>query len=139
MNAFAQVVFSRPRYRASTKRLQEPFVPEMYEVFRQLELLAAHITSDGPSLATIEWAKYVLLSVLPRKYLIGAQVSPLDREIHVTWDNDDNGKRVVVFFPAPSQLKLYCEWVKDNKVVEHELVNTTSPGDVSERLHWFCQ
>jgi hypothetical protein len=146
MNAFATNVLSNITYKSSTKQLAEPFVVEMYAVFSQLELLSprgqvsgAPVPVDQPPLETVEWAKKVLLRVLPRKYLIGAQITAYEREIHASWENDGNGKRVVVFFPAPQQLKMYYELVKNNEVVEHKLVSDLSPCDISERLGWFCQ
>jgi len=145
-SAAYKLFFTPPAYKSSTKKLTEPFAPEMYAVFLQLEFLSPKALASGfstptggPPIETVEWAKRVLLRVLPRKYLIGAHVSAFEREIHASWENDDNGKRVVVFFPAPGELKIYHEWVRDNKVVEHELLNTMSPADISERLRWFRQ
>ncbi len=141
MTAVPKMVFATPTYKSSTTRLREPFVHEMYEVFRQLELLSPNGTEPpgGPPADTVEWARWVLLRVLPRKYLIGAGISAFEREIHATWENDEKGKRVVVFFPAPNQLKIYHELVQNGAVAEHKLVNTTSPVDISERLRWFFQ
>jgi len=94
---------------------------------------------SGPPTDIVEWAREVLLRVLPRKYLIGAEISAFEREIHATWESYEKGKRVVVFFPAPQQLKIYHEAVENDAVVEHKLVNATSPVDISERLRWFFQ
>lgn len=141
MNALPQVRVTMPTYSSSTKRLAEPFVREMYEVFRQLELLISHESEKkgGPSNETVEWAKQVLLRVLPRKFLIGAEINTFQREIHVTWEDEDGGKRVVVFFPGPSQLKIYHELIENDVVVEHKLVNATNPSEISDRLRWFTQ
>ncbi|MFZ3210232.1 MAG: hypothetical protein WA188_01845 [Terriglobales bacterium] len=119
----------------------EPFIPEMYEVFKQLEILVpkANPPGEGPPTETIEWAKQVLLRVLPRKFLVGASVAAFQREIHAAWENDESGKRVVVFFPAPDELKIYYERVRENNVVEHHLDPTASPAAISERLRWFFQ
>lgn len=142
MNSFAHASPDHRTYSSSTKRLAEPFVREMSEVFRQLELLVPNGNSrrtDAPPGETVEWAKQVLLRVLPRKFLIGAEINAFQLEIHVTWESDETGKRVVVFFPEPNQLKIYHELVKNDAVVEHELVNATSPSDISDRLRWFFQ
>lgn len=132
-----------PVYTASTKRLVEPFVYAVGDVFRRLELLlpaqAQSSPQTGPSTETVMWAKEILLRVLPRKFLLGAQINSFEREIHVTWENYENGKRVVVFFPEPKVIKIYHELVKNDAVVEHKLVNATSPCDVSDRLRWFFQ
>lgn len=143
MNKFANATDTYPIYRASTKRLAEPFVSEVEEVFTRLEMLLPKTDSptppSGPSTDTVNWAKEVLLRVLPRKFLLGAEINAFEREIHATWENDDKGKRVVVFFPESKELKIYHELVKDDAVLEHKLVNATSPCEVSERLRWFFQ
>jgi hypothetical protein len=141
MNALASVAFARPTYRSSTEQLIEPFPQEMYEVFVRLEMLASEHGEavGGPRAATFDWAKEVLLRVLPRKFLIGADISTFEREIHATWESEEKGKRVVVFFPAPNELKIYHELVQGNAVTEHRLVSTNSAADISERLRWFCQ
>jgi hypothetical protein len=133
---------SHPTYSSSTKRLVEPFVREVSKVFGQLELLIPNgngPTQDTPAPETVDWAKQVLLRVLPRKFLIGAEINAFQREIHVAWESDERGKRVVVFFPGPSQIKIYHELVKDDAVEEHKLVNASSPDEISTRLRWFFQ
>jgi hypothetical protein len=142
MPKFAYATDTHPAYRASTKRLVEPFVWEVEEVFLRLEMLLPKtdaLPQSEPSSDTVNWAKEVLLRVLPRKFLLGAEISAFEREIHVTWENDDKGKRVVVFFPESKELKIYYELVKNNVVTEHKLVNATSACDVAERLRWFFQ
>src|SRR5437016_6156616 len=105
MTKFAYAADGTPVYRSSTKRLVEPFLPEMEEVFKSLEVLmpkAGEPASNiGPPVDTVNWAKEVLLRVLPRKFLIGAKIEAFQREVHATWENDEKGKRVVVFFPEP--------------------------------------
>jgi hypothetical protein len=131
-----------PTYSASTKRLVEPYVREVSQVFRQLEFLIPtgnQQSRDTPASDTVEWAKQVLLRVLPRKFLVGAEINAFEREIHVTWESDERGKRVVVFFPGPNQLKIYFESLKGDVVLEHKLVNATSPSAISERLRWYFQ
>jgi hypothetical protein len=141
MNVSAQTMHQRPTYSSSTVRLVEPFVREMSEVFKQLHLLIPKGIgpAQGPSVNTVKWATEVLLRILPREFLIGAQVSAFQREVHVSWENDEKGKRVVVFFPEPGQLKIYYELVENDAVTEHKLVNATSPSAISERLRWFIR
>jgi hypothetical protein len=143
MHETAHAAFTRPVYRSSTRRLREPFVQQMQEVFRLLELLVpnkgANPAGRGPSAETVKWAKEVLLRVLPRELLIGATVNAFEREIHVTWESDEKGKRVVVFFPEERQLKIYWELLENDTVVDHKLVNATEPSEVSARLRWFFQ
>jgi len=138
----AYAIRPHPIYSSSTKRLVEPFVREVSQVFKQLEFLMPNGNQpprDTPIPETVEWAKQVLLRVLPRKFLIGAEINAFEREIHVTWESDERGRRVVVFFPGPSQIKIYHELVKDDAVVEHKLVNASSPDEISIRLRWFFQ
>lgn len=140
MHETAHTKFMRPVYRSSSRRLREPFVQQVQEVFRLLELLVPTrnaVPGRGPSADTVKWVKEVMLRVLPRDLLIGASVSAFGTEIHVTWESDVKGKRVVIFFPAARQIKIYYESVTNDEVTEHKLVNTTEPSDVSERLRWF--
>lgn len=142
MNPSAHVSVGHRTYSSSTKRLAEPFVREMSEVFRQLELLMPNgnaLPVNAPPVETVEWAKQVLLRVLPRKFLVGAEINAFQREIHVTWESDEKGKRVVVFFPEKDQIKIYHELVENDAVAEHKLVNATSPSEISDRLRWFFQ
>jgi hypothetical protein len=141
MTLFAQSAPARPTYSSSTERLVEPFVREMSEVFKQLHLLVPKGIgpAQGPSVNTVKWATEVLLRILPREFLIGAHVSAFQREVHVSWENDEKGKRVVVFFPEPGQLKVYHELVENDAVTEHKLVNTIHPSDISDRLRWFIR
>jgi hypothetical protein len=143
MNKFANATDTHPVYKASTKKLVEPFVSEMEGVFKRLEALLPKVNvlqpQTGPSADTVNWAKQVLLRVLPRKFLVGAEINAFESEIHATWDNDEKGKRVVVFFPESRELKIYHELVKNNAVTEHKLVNATSACDVADRLRWFFQ
>lgn len=135
--------FGNKFYRSSTTELAEPFLAEVEEVFTNLEALGSDDLyrpgTPRPSKDTINWAKEVLLRILPRKYLRGAEIDAFQVEIHVTWENDDKGKKVVVFLPAPQQLKIYYESVCDGAVEDHNLVSTTNAHDISERLRWFFQ
>src|SRR5919108_4969065 len=93
-NPIPRVVFARPTYRSSVAQLAEPFVDEMLGVFRQLESLThdGNTPPGGPPNDTIEWAKEVLLRILPRKFLISAEIDAFQSEIHATWENDESGK-----------------------------------------------
>jgi hypothetical protein len=132
----------RPTYSSSTEQLLEPFVREVSQVFRRLELLlpsGSTLLRDAPSAETIAYAKKILLRVLPRWLLIGAEINAFEREIHVTWESDERGKRVVVFFPNAQQMKIYHELLQKDAVVEHKLVNATDPSEIADRLRWFFQ
>lgn len=131
----------QPIYSASTKHLLEPFVREVSQAFHKLEMLAPNgqVQRDAPSQETVEWAKQILLRVLPPALLIGAEINAFQHEIHVTWESETRGKRVVVFFPAPDQLKIYHERLENDAVVEHQLVNAIDPSAISDRLRWFFQ
>jgi len=140
--SLGHAIHPRPTYSSSTERLLEPFVREVSQVFKRLELLIPNGSPplrDTPNADTVEWAKRVLLRVLPRWLLIGAEINAFEREIHVTWESDERGKRVVVFFPGPQQLKIYYELLQNDAVVEHKLVNATDPSEIADRLRWFFQ
>lgn len=114
----------------------------MSKVFHQLEMLIPNngqADRDAPSAETVAWAKEILLRILPPASLIGAEVSAFQHEIHVTWESEARGKRVVVFFPAADQFKIYHERLENDAVVEHKLVNANVPSVISERLRWFFQ
>jgi hypothetical protein len=87
-----------------------------------------------PSVENVEWAEKVLLRVLPRHYLVGAEIDTFHGEIHVSWEH--RNKRVVAFLPAPNQLKIYFERVNEGKT-EHGLRNAANPFDISGVLRWL--
>ena len=88
-----------------------------------------------PSADNIEWAKKVLLRILPRHYLLGAEIDAFQREIHVNWEHGN--KRVTVFLPAPNQVKIYCEEVTDQRTDHHLQRTANDPWEVSGVLGWL--
>lgn len=131
---------SRPTYRSATSRLAEPFPTDTEDVFVALEQLASQPegSSGGnlpPSGDNILWAKRVLLHVLPRAFLRGADIVPFQGEIHVTWEKDD--KKVVVFLPKPDQLKIYYERLENGIAVDHKLIPTSDPSQICPVLQWL--
>jgi hypothetical protein len=88
-----------------------------------------------PSADNIEWAKRVLLRVLPRHYLLGAEIDAFQHEIHVNWEHGN--KRVTVFLPSPNQLKIYCEEAADQRVDHHLRLTANDPWEVSGVLRWL--
>jgi hypothetical protein len=90
---------------------------------------------NKPSGDNVEWAKRVLLRVLPRHYLLGAEIDAFECEIHINWDRAD--KRITAFLPAPNQLKVYCEHTQGTKT-EHTLVEIENdPRKLSGVLRWL--
>jgi len=89
----------------------------------------------GPSEQNVEWAKRVLLRVLPRYYLTGAEIDAFQREIHVNWERGN--KRITVFLPAPNEIKIYCEEIKGEDVEHHLVSHAHDPWVVSGALRWL--
>jgi hypothetical protein len=88
-----------------------------------------------PSVDNVVWAKKVLLRVLPRHYLLGAEIDAFQREIHVNWEHEN--KRVTVFLPSPNQITIYCEEL-DGLNVQHQLRPAANdPWEVSGVLKWL--
>jgi len=139
MSAFAPALASS--YDASTTELESPFPREVETVFDSLERLLTPRGEEGrpqpPSDELVNWAKEVLLRVIPSAYLIGAEVNAFETEIHVVWENEGNGKKVIVFFPRPRELKIYHELLQQQVVVDHSIIGTGGANDVSDRLRWF--
>jgi hypothetical protein len=84
---------------------------------------------------TIQWAKKVLLRVLPSYYLRSAEIDAFQGEIHVSWERD--AKRVVVFVPAQNVLKLYMERAKGDGEVVHILRSIDDPREINVALRWL--
>lgn len=128
---------------SSVEELLIPFPLELQRVFNRLTAIGKDRSNDGskqPSEETLSWATDVLLRVFPSTYLIGAEVDPFESEIHVTWENENSGKSVIVFFPAPNQIKVYWEWKREGtQEREHQLLTTENAAAVSARLRWFFQ
>ena len=139
MSTLAHAVVEPLKYQSSAQGLAEPFLADVEEVFSALDRLNTNdeLYEPGeakPSGENVKWAKQVLLRVLPRHYLKGAEIEPYCGEIHVTWEKPD--KRVVVFFPQPSQLKIYYEQLANGEVAHHD-IKDSSPAGLSGMLAWF--
>jgi hypothetical protein len=129
---------------SSVEELLIPFPFELQKVFNRLAAINRERAVVGarkhPSEETVDWAADVLLRVVPSAYLIGAEIDPFESEIHVTWENENAGKSVIVFFPGPRQIKMYWEWTQEGtQVREHQLLATEDVAEVSARLRWFFQ
>jgi hypothetical protein len=120
---------------ASSAESAELFPESIKAALDRIEKIAAtdHV---GPSGETVEWAKKVLLRVLPRYYLKGAEIDVFQSEIHVNWEHGN--KRVTVFLPAPNQIRIYCENDTDQGV-QHGLRPGNDPWEVSGVLRWLFQ
>ena len=121
----------------------ELFPASIENVFNRLEAIA---TRDDlyerdevrPSAENVEWAKRVLLRVLPRHYLNSAEIDTFHGEIHVTWENGD--KRVVAFLPNRNELKIYCERLAEQGKIEHHLRSVgDNPWEISGVLKWLYE
>jgi hypothetical protein len=91
----------------------------------------------GPSVENVEWAKRVLLRILPRYYLVGAEIDAFQCEIHVNWEHGD--KRVTVFLPAPNELKIYCEHIQGDHIGHQLRPRPNDPWEVSGVLRWMFE
>jgi hypothetical protein len=128
---------------SSVEELLIPFPFQLQKVFNRLAAISKErglSARKHPSEETVDWAAGVLLRVVPSAYLIGAEIDPFESEIHVTWENENSGKSVIVFFPGPRQIKMYWEWTQEGtQVREHQLLTTEDVSEVSARLRWFFQ
>jgi len=119
---------------------RELFPSSVESVFDRLECIAQddNLYEEGevrPTTETIQWAKRVLLRVIPRYYLRTAEIDVFQGEIHVTWERGD--RRVVAFLPSPGLLKLYLEYPKENGEMEHLLRSTSVPWAINSFLKWL--
>jgi hypothetical protein len=128
---------------SSVTELAVAFPHELQVVFNRLEAIREERPVNArkrPSNETLDWAQKVLLGVVPSTYLFGADIDPFESEIHATWEDENTGKSVIVFFPGPHQIKMYWEWMREGtQVREHQLLTTEDPSEVSARLRWFFQ
>jgi hypothetical protein len=122
---------------ASSAESAELFPDSIKAALDRLEAISQNASPNdvGPSLENVEWAKKVLLRVLPRHYLVGAEIDAFQREIHVNWENGE--KRVTVFLPSPNELKVYCEHVKGQAIEHHLVARANDPWAVSGVLRWL--
>jgi len=119
----------------------ELFPASIQQVFACLKAIADNDAlyeagEPRPSVENVEWAMKVLLRVLPRHYLLGAEIDTFRGEIHVSWEHGN--KRVVAYLPAPNQLKLYYERVTGEEV-EHRLQTSNNPWEISGVLRWLFE
>ena len=114
----------------------ELFPDSIQEALNRIETVskADHV---GPSEETVAWAKKVLLRVLPRYYLLGAEIDAFQHEIHVNWENDK--KRVTVFLPSPDQIRIYCEDAAKEQIEHHLVPNSNDPWAINGVLKWLFQ
>lgn len=119
--------------------MAELFPGSIVKAFVRLEGIskAAHPGDVVPTASNVEWAKTVLLRVLPRYFLVGAEIDAFQREIHVNWEHGN--KRVSVFLPNPHQLKIYCEEINGQQVEHHLVPNANDPWAVSGTLRWLFE
>jgi hypothetical protein len=140
MSAQHHFCISNPYRSAVGVAPAELFPAQVEDVFNHLESLAKddQLYEAGeakPTPENIDWAKRVLLRIIPRYYLVGAEIDAFRGEIHVSWENGN--KRVVAFLPAPDQLKLYYERTKENGEVEHDLRPGNDPWMINAVLKWL--
>lgn len=122
----------------SSAESAELFPQSIKTVFDRLdEISKEHRPNEvGPSSENIDWAKKVLLRIIPRFYVVGAEIDAFQSEIHVNWENGN--KRVTVFLPAPDVVKAYCEEEKDGEI-KHHLRGAADPWAVSGVLKWLFE
>ena len=136
MSSTAYQVSAIHPYRSSADSA-ELFPESVTAAFDRLEaiLRSGRPNEPKPSDDTVAWAKLVLLRVLPRNYLLGAEIDAFQSEIHVNWEH--GRKRVTVFLPAQDQLKIYCEQETDQGVEHHLRLTGNDPWEVSGALGWL--
>ncbi len=129
----------RPYRSAVPAEPDELFPASIQSALDRLEAIANNKKPGEikPPLENVEWAKKVLLRVLPRYYLLGAEIDAFQREIHVNWEHGN--KRVTVFLPVPNQLKIYCEQLTPEGVQHHLRPDGNDPWEVSGVLRWLFQ
>ena len=134
-----QIDAIRP-YRSSVPAEPAELFPDsIKKALDRIEAVSSNV-QDGearPSKDNIEWAKKVLLRVLPRHYLVGAEIDAFQREIHVNWEHGN--KSVTVFLPSPNQLKIYCENTTDQGTVHNLRPHANDPWEVSGVLRWLFE
>lgn len=125
---------TRPYNAVAPSQPDELFPRYLKRVYLRLEELAE---SAGSKLSpdNVAWAKEVMLRVLPRHYLLGAEIDHFDSEIHVNWEHGN--KRVTVFLPAPNQVKIYCERTTDQGTEHHLNPEADNPWAIKGVLRWL--
>jgi len=136
----SQSVLSDVSYSVAQVAPRELFPSVVEKVFDRLESIA---NDDGlyergevrPAPATVEWARRVLLRVIPRYYLRTAEIDVFHGEIHVNWERGN--KRMVAYLPASGVLKVYLERIGENGNVEHVLHSNLQPLELNQFLKWL--
>lgn len=134
-----QIRETRPYGNSSSVEPTELFPTSIQSAFDRLEAIAKNGREGEirPSPDNLAWAKKVLLRVLPRHYLVGAEIDAFQREIHVNWEHQD--KRVTVFLPSPQQVKIYCEENTPDGVKTCLRPAANDPWEISGVLRWLFQ
>jgi hypothetical protein len=132
--------FEGSLYSSATIKPTHLFPAAVERVFFLLDALAApgYVYSEGeeqPGQDTIQWAKDVLLRVLPSYYLRTAEIDAFHGEIHVTWERDT--RRVVAFLPEPKKLKIYAEWEDESGRTKHLIRSVDDPRALNRFLEWL--
>jgi hypothetical protein len=136
----AQTATGGSFYSAAAIEPKHLFPSAVERVFNVLDALITpeYVYAPGekrPDRETIQWAKHVLLRVLPSYYLRTAEIDAFQGEIHVSWERDD--KRVILFVPSRDVLKLYLERVKEDGKVVHILRSVDDPHEINAALRWL--
>jgi hypothetical protein len=90
-----------------------------------------------PERETIQWAKNVVLGVVPSYYLRTAEIDAFEGEVHVSWERGK--RRVVAFLPSPGVLKIYAEWETEEGETKHLIRPLEKPHSIKPFLEWLYQ
>ena len=136
MSCLGYQIRAIPRYSSSAGSV-ELFPDSIKAALDRIEVIsnASQPNERKPSIENVEWAKRVLLRVLPRHYLVGAEIDAFQCEIHVNWEHGN--KRVTLFLPSPNRLRVYCEQIKGEQVQHHMVPNADDPWALSGVLRWM--
>lgn len=129
----------RPYKSSGSAEPAELFPDSVKRAFERIEAISSNARQGdvSPSAESIAWAKKVLLRVLPRHYLLGAEIDAFQREIHVNWEHGT--KSVTVFLPSPDTIKIYWEEITDHGVQHGLKPQTNNPWEVSGVLGWLFE
>jgi len=127
-------------YSVATVAPRELFPSVVERVFDRLQSIASNDAlyeseEVRPTKETIEWARRVLLRILPRYYLRMAEIDVFHGEIHVNWEK--RNKRLVAYLPSPGVLKVYLELIRENGEVGHVLHPSVEPQALNSLLEWL--
>jgi hypothetical protein len=133
-SAIYEVSLTRPYNVVAPAEPDELFPQYIKKAYTRLEYIAK---SAGNKLSpeVVAWAKEVMLRVLPRHYLLTAEIDHFDGEIHVNWEYGK--KRVTVFLPAPHQVKIYREETTDQGTQHRLSPQADNPWEIKGVLRWL--